>query len=156
MDFAFPSKEVRANWFFGTLLEHQFETCTNMPIGFPSDSMCTRIWLIAFCISYRISPIAPNGQVYAQVKVLCRNRATVVAQAHGAYLAWSSVITYYFLKVIGFIDDNQLDIWNARCVTNQLRIHIVGCRRHTADLPLKLPNLPRSEMWILMINIRIW
>ena len=43
------------------------------------------------------------------VKVLCRNRATTVAQAHGAYLAWSSVITRYFLKIIGFMGDNQPD-----------------------------------------------
>jgi len=51
--------------------------------------------------------------------------------------------------------DNQPDNWNARCVTNQLRIHIVGCRRHTADLPLKLLNLPGSDIWILITNLRI-
>ena len=87
-------------------------------------------WLVFFVFFFAI---ASNGQVYTLLKVVCRSRATAVAQAHGAHLAWSAVITCYFLKVMGFMDDNQPDSWNARCVTNQLRIHIVGCRRHTAD-----------------------
>ena len=60
MNFTFTSTEVRANWFFGSLLEHKFETCINMLIGFPNDSMRTRIRLIAYSISSRYSPIAPN------------------------------------------------------------------------------------------------
>ena len=61
MNFAFTGTEVRANWFFGSLLKHKFETCIDMPIGFPNDSMRTRIRLIADGVSYGYSPIAPNG-----------------------------------------------------------------------------------------------
>jgi len=68
MDFAFPSADLRANWFFRSLLEHKSETCINMPIGFPNDSMCSRIRFNAYGVSYKYSPIAPNGPVYAQLR----------------------------------------------------------------------------------------
>ena len=48
--------------------------------------------------------MCPNGHVYTQLKVVCRNRATAVAQAHGAHLALYLLllITTLNLNVLGF------------------------------------------------------
>jgi hypothetical protein len=49
-----------------------------------------------------------NGSVYAPLSVGANDGAHR-RRHHGAHLAWSSVITFYFLKVRGFMDDNQPD-----------------------------------------------